>query len=247
MIELKTREEIELMARAGKVLAKIAQQVRQSIKAGMATSDVDSLAEDLFRQEEVVSAFKGYRGFPGNICISINDEVVHGIPGERKIMPGDVVSIDLGIKKEGYFSDMAFTVTAGEVSSNIKKLIQAAKKALDLGIKQASTGNHLMDISYAIQSYAESKGFSVVRDFVGHGIGRRLHEDPEVPNFGKPHTGPVLKEGLVLAIETMLNLGSWEVIIKDNGWTAVTKDKLPSAHFEHTVAVTGRGAQILTQ
>jgi len=247
VIELKTKEEIRIMASAGKILARIAQDLKRNIKAGISTQELDDLTEGLLRREGVVSAFKGYRGYPANICVSINEEVVHGIPGERKIKPGDIVSIDLGIEKGGYCSDMAFTLSVGDVSTNLKKLIEVTKKALDLGIKQARVNNRLLDISYAIQNYVESKGFSVVRDFVGHGIGRKMHEDPEVPNFGKPHTGPQLREGLVLAIETMVNMGSWEVDIQDNGWTAVTKDGLPSAHFEHTVAITDSGPEILTQ
>jgi methionine aminopeptidase, type I (EC 3.4.11.18) len=247
VIELKTEAQIELMRQAGKILAKIAQELRPKIKAGITTQEIDNFAESLFEREGVVSAFKGYRGFPANTCISVNEEVVHGIPSDRKLKEGDIVSLDLGLKKEGYFADMAFTVGVGKVSGNLKKLMEATKKALDLGIREAKANNRIMDISYAIQSQAESKGFSVVRDFVGHGIGTNLHEDPEVPNFGKPHTGQLIKEGLVLAIETMVNMGSWEVRLKDNGWTAVTKDRLPSAHFEHTVAITKSGPQILTQ
>lgn len=247
MIELKSKDQIELMRQAGKVLARISQEVRSKIKTGLTTQEIDSFAEDLFRKEGVISAFKGYRGFPANTCISVNEEVVHGIPSERKLKEGDIVSVDLGIKKDGYFADMAFTVGVGKVGAILKKLMEATKRALDLGIREARVDNHIMDISYAIQSHVESKGFSVVRDFVGHGIGTRLHEDPEVPNFGKPHTGQVIKEGLVLAIETMVNMGSWEVKLRDSGWTAVTKDGLPSAHFEHTVAVTKGGGQILTQ
>lgn len=247
MILLKSPEEIELMRQAGVVLARIARILKPSVKAGVATKELDSLAESLFRKEGVTSAFKGYRGFPGNICISLNEEVVHGIASERKITSGDIVSIDLGIKKDNYFADMAFTAGVERIDSEKKKLMEAAKKALSLAIRQARIGNHLMDISFAIQSFVESKGFSVVRDFVGHGIGKKLHEDPEVPNFGRAHTGPILKEGMVLAIETMVNMGSWEVVIQENGWTAITKDKLPSAHFEHTVAITQKGPQILTQ
>ncbi len=247
MIELKTKEEIEIMRVAGKILARISQDLKTNVKAGISTQELDNMAEGLFRREGVIPAFKGYRGYPANICVSLNEEVVHGIPSDRKIKPGDIVSVDLGLEKGGYFSDMAFTVSAGSASTNLKKLIEVTKKALDLGIKQARVNNRLMDISYTIQNYVESKGFSVVRDFVGHGIGRKMHEDPEVPNFGKPHTGPLLRQGLVLAIETMVNMGSWEVDIKDNGWTAVTKDRMPSAHFEHTVAITDNGPEILTQ
>lgn len=247
MIELKTEEQIQLIKKAGKILARISENIKSNIEAGVTTEEIDRLAEDLIRKEGVTPAFKGYRGYPANICVSINEEVVHGIPSERKINLGDIVSVDLGIKWEEFFADMAFTVAVGKINGSFKKLIEVTKKALDLAIKQAKVDNHLLDISYAIQSYVESKGFSVVRDFVGHGIGRNMHEDPEVPNFGKPHTGPVIKEGLVLAIETMVNMGSWEVVIDENGWTARTKDGFPSAHFEHTIAVTRNGPEILTQ
>ncbi|MDP2938826.1 MAG: type I methionyl aminopeptidase [Candidatus Omnitrophota bacterium] len=247
MIEIKTKEEIEIMKRNGKVLAKISQNIKSSIQPGMTTLEIDHLASDLIQKEEALPAFKGYRGFPANICISVNEEVVHGIPTEKRLNFGDIVSIDIGLKKDGYFADMAFTVALGKVSSSLNKLIDVTRKALDLGIRQAKVNNHLMDISYAIQSYAEAKGFSVVRDFVGHGIGKKMHEDPEVPNFGKPHTGPKLQEGFVLAIEPMVNIGSWEVVVEANGWTARTKDRLASAHFEHTIAITRNGPEILTQ
>ncbi len=247
MIPLKSEQDLAVMRGAGKILAEILRRLTAEVCVGITTAEINRRAEEYIKAAKVEPAFKGYRGYPANICVSINEEVVHGIPGKREIRDGDIIGIDLGIKKDNYFADMAFTVGVGKVNGNVKKLIEAAKKALELGIKQAKVNNHLMDISYAIQSCAESRGFSVVRDFVGHGIGTSLHEDPEVPNFGKPHTGAVLKEGLVLAIETMVNMGSWEVFIKDNGWTAVTKDSLPSAHFEHTVAITNSGPKILTQ
>ena len=180
------------------------------------------------------------------MCASINEEIVHGIPSDRLINEGDIISLDLGINYEGYFSDTAVTLGLGRIPAKVKKLIEVTKKALFEGIKQARRENNLSDISFSIQNYVEKHGFSVVRAFVGHGIGYKLHEEPEIPNFGKPHQGPILKNGMVFAIEPMVNMGTWESEILDNGWTAVTKDRLPSAHFEHTVAITENGPEILT-
>ena len=194
----------------------------------------------------MLGAFKGYRGFPSTVCISVNEEIVHGIPGERKLKDGDIISLDMGINYEGYFSDAAVTVPVGKISPEVKKLIEVTRRALCEGIKRAVVENQLSDISYAIQDYVEKNGFSVVRQFVGHGIGAQLHEEPEIPNFGRPHEGPVLKSGMVFAIEPMVNMGAWESRIMPNGWTAVTKDGSLSAHFEHTVAITDKGPQILT-
>jgi methionyl aminopeptidase len=198
------------------------------------------------QKENVTPAFKGYNGFPANICTSINEEIVHGIPGERKLKAGEIIAIDVGINYKGYFSDRAVTLAVGKIDSGARKLIEVTQDALSEGIKQARPDKRLSDISYAIQSYVEKHKFSVVREFVGHGIGSRLHEEPEIPNFGRSHQGPELKTGMVLAIEPMVNMGTWESRILDNGWTAVTKDKQPSAHFEHTVAITKNGPEILT-
>lgn len=247
MIFIKSASEIEAMRKAGRVLAKIVDKLRSKIAIGISTEEIDCLAEELILEENALSAFKGYRGFPKSICASINEEVVHGIPSGRRLRDGDLFKLDIGINLNGYFSDCAITVAVGSVNGRRRRLVEATKKALDLGIAQARADNHLMDISRAIQSYAESQGFSVVRDFVGHGIGRDMHEAPEIPNFGQPHTGALLKEGMILAIEPMVNMGGWEVRLSDNGWTAVTKDNLPSAHFEHTVAVTAGGPEILTK
>jgi methionyl aminopeptidase len=222
------------------------QKLREFIRAGISTQEIDQLAEELVRKENAIPAFKGYKGFPANICTSINEEIVHGIPGERRLENSDIISLDLGINYEGYFSDAAITLAVGRVEPRIKRLIEVTKTALSEGIKQARIENHLSDISYAIQSYVEKNGFSVVREFVGHGIGLKLHEEPEIPNFGRPQQGPILKEGMVFAIEPMVNMGSWESKILDNGWTAVTKDGLASSHFEHTVAITENGPAILT-
>ena len=247
MIPIKTKEEIELMRIAGKKLAGVVNRIKKEIKPGITTAEIDELAEVLIEKTGGLPAFKGYRGFPSNACVSVNEEIVHGIPGKRILKDKDIVSIDLGLKIDGYFSDAAFTMALGKVSAEIKKLIEVTKKALDLGINKARANNYLFDISYSIQNFVEANGFSVVRDFVGHGIGKRMHEDPEVPNFGIPKTGPKLEVGMVLAIEPMVNVGSWEVDILENGWTAVTRDRRPSAHFEHTIAITEKGPEILTQ
>lgn len=247
MIFIKSASEIEAMRKAGRVLARIVDKLRSKIAIGISTEEIDCLAEELILEENALSAFKGYRGFPKSICASINEEVVHGIPSGRRLRDGDLFKLDIGINLNGYFSDCAITVAVGSVNGRTRRLVEATRKALGLGIAQARVDNHLMDISRAIQSHAESQGFSVVRDFVGHGIGRDMHEAPEIPNFGQPHTGALLKEGMILAIEPMVNMGGWEVRLSDNGWTAVTKDNLPSAHFEHTVAVTAGGPLILTK
>lgn len=235
-----------MLKKSASILTKIMGKLRESLRVGISTAEINDLAGELIRREDAVSAFKGYKGFPAEICTSINEEVVHGIPGERRLKEADIISLDVGINYRGYFSDAAFTVGLGKIDAGCKKLIDITKRALLEGIKQAKVNNHLFDISSAIQRYVENNGFSVVRQFVGHGIGTRLHEEPEVPNFGQPHQGILLKKGMVLAIEPMVNMGGWECEILDNGWTAVTKDRLPSAHFEHTVAITGRGPEILT-
>jgi len=246
MIPLKTQDDLVMLRKSGKMLAVVMQKLRERVKPGISTQELDSLAEDLILQDDAKPAFKGYKGYPATICASVNNEIVHGIPGQRYLVEGDIISIDLGIDYKGYFSDAAVTVAVGRIDSKIKKLIEVAKISLTEGIKKARAGNYLFDISHAIQGYVEKNGFSVVRQFVGHGIGNQLHEEPEVPNFGSPHKGPLLKKGMVLAIEPMINLGSWEAEILDNGWTAVTKDGLASAHFEHTVAITENAAEILT-
>lgn len=246
MVTIKSPEDIELMKTAGKVLKRIIQKLRSFAVAGRSTQEIDDYTSQLISAENAIAAFKGYRGFPANICVSINEEVVHGIPSERRIKSGDIVSLDLGLAYKGYFVDSAITFPVGRVVSNSNKLIRVTKDALWKGISQARVGKRLGDISYAIQRHVEANGFSVVRQFVGHGIGRCLQEEPEVPNFGQSHKGISLKEGIVLAIEPMVNQGNWEVEILENGWTAVTKDKLPSAHFEHTVAITKNGPDVLT-
>ncbi len=205
------------------------------------------MAEKLIRDNAVLPAFKGYRGFPGCVCTSVNEEVVHGIPGERRLKDGDIVSLDVGIIHKDYYVDTAVTVGIGKITPEIEKLLDVTERSLYQGIEQARPGNHLSDISHAVQVFVEANGFSVVRDFVGHGIGRNLHEDPEIPNFGPAHEGPVLKEGMVLAIEPMVNRGGWQTKVLADGWTVVTQDGRPSAHFEHTIAVTAEYPRILTQ
>lgn len=247
MIPLKSRKDLEMLKRSGAILACVMQKLQVALRAGMTTLDIDSLSEELIHKEKALTAFKGYKGFSSTACVSVNEEIVHGVPGSRVILEGDIVSIDLGVNYEGFFSDMAVTLPVGKVDGSKLKLIDVAKQSLDIGIQQAQVGNYLTDISHSIQSFVEAQGFSVVRQFVGHGIGAALHEEPEIPNFGRPGLGPVLESGMVLAIEPMINLGSWECKIIENGWTAVTVDGSPSAHFEHTVAVTDKGPVILTK
>ena len=246
-ISIKSQEEIKALREAGKILAKIVKELKRSLRSGMTTKVVDEVAAQLMVENHVKPAFNGYRGFPGCVCISINEEVVHGIPNERVIKEGDIVSLDVGINFEGFFSDTALTVGIGKIDTKLQKLLSVTEKALYKGIAQARVNNHLSDISHAVQTFVEANHFSVVRDFVGHGIGRSLQEEPEVPNFGEPQQGPVLKESMVLAIEPMVNLGTWKTKIKEDGWTVVTADGLPSAHFEHTIAITKNEPEVLTQ
>jgi methionyl aminopeptidase len=246
MIPLKSEEDLVMLAKSGQILNRVMRQLKEFVKVGVSTKEIDNLAEELLAQEKALPAFKGYKQFPASICTSINEEIVHGIPGDRKLQQGDILSLDLGVNYQGYFSDAAVTLVLGRVNPRVSKLIRIAQVALEKGTREARVNNHLFDISYAIQSYVEQNGFSVVREFVGHGIGRSLHEEPEIPNFGRRHQGPLLKSGMVFAIEPMVNMGTWESRISDNGWTAVTKDGLPSAHFEHTIAITEKGPKILT-
>ncbi len=246
MIELKSKREINIIQENGKILAGALRFLKEKMRPGMKTRDLDILAEEFIKKHDAIPAFKGYRGFPSNICVSINNEVVHGIPGERILQEGDLVSLDLGVLKDGYYADGAFTFPLGEVKSEAQRLIQITQDALNLGIQKAVAGKNLSDISHAIQSYVEGSGYSVVRDLVGHGIGKRMHEEPQVPNFGRPGEGPLLKEGMVLAIEPMVNSGSFEIKVLEDEWTVVTCDGSLSAHFEHTIAVTENGALILT-
>ena len=246
-ILIKSQEEIQILREAGQRLARILEDITRSLKSGMTTRQVDSLAENFIRDHKVLSAFKGYRGFPNCLCLSVNQEVVHGIPGPRVLNEGGLVSIDCGIIHKDYYSDTAVTVGIEKIHPYQQKLIDVTREALYKGIEQAQINNHLSDISHAIQRFVESNHFSVVREFVGHGIGRNLHEEPEIPNYGLPHEGPILKEGMVLAIEPMVNMGTFKTKILEDGWTVVTEDGQPSAHFEHSIVITEKGPEILTR
>ena len=246
MIPIKSEEDLKMLKKSGKILSKIIEKLQKFTRKGVSTIEIDQLAEELIKKENVVSAFKGYNGYPANICASVNEEVVHGIPDGRILNDGDIISLDVGINYKGYLSDAAITMPVGRIDSKLQKLIEVTRGSLIAGIKEARIDNHVSDISYAIQRHVEKNGFSVVRQFVGHGIGRNLHEEPQIPNFGVPHQGELLKKGMVLAIEPMVNIGTWECEILDNGWTAVTKDNSASAHFEHTIAITENGPEILT-
>jgi methionyl aminopeptidase len=246
MIELKTEREIEIVKNNGRILAKTLKLLEERIRPGIKTKELDQLAEDFIKKQGAYPAFKGYHGFPASICVSINDEVVHGIPGERIIQEGQIVSVDVGVFKDGYYADAAFTYPVGEVPKEARRLIQVTQQALESALEFVRDGNYLSDVSFAIQSFVEKQGFSVVRDLVGHGIGKKMHEEPQIPNFGAPGQGVILKNGMVLAIEPMVNAGSYEIYTKEDQWTIVTCDSSLSAHFEHTVAVTENGARILT-
>jgi len=246
MVIIKSPREIEQLKRSNAMVAEVFEKLRDMIAPGITTRELDQVAEEFILLKGARPAFKGYRGFPATLCISINDEVVHGIPGQRRLKEGDIVSLDVGVNYIGYFGDAAITLPVGEVDPEAKRLLEVTKKALYIGIEKAKAGNRLFDISYAIQSWVESHGFSVVRDFVGHGIGRELHEEPQIPNFGAPHQGPRLEKGMVFALEPMVNEGTHEVRVLSDGWTVVTADGKRSAHFEHTIAITDDGAEILS-
>ena len=245
-ISIRTPAELKVLSDAGKILASIINKIKCSLKSGITTGEVDRKAEELIKACKVIPAFKGYRGFPGCVCLSVNEEVVHGVPGKRVLKDGDIVSLDIGIVYKEYYSDTAITVGIGTIKPELQKLLDVTYESLFRGIEQARENNRLSDISHAIQEHAEANNFSIVREFVGHGIGKNLHEDPEIPNFGPPHQGPVLREGMVLAIEPMVNIGDSATKILSDGWTVVTQDQKPSAHFEHTVAISKNGPEILT-
>ncbi|MEG6586967.1 type I methionyl aminopeptidase [Dendrosporobacter sp. 1207_IL3150] len=247
MIILKSDREISYMRDAGRVVAGAHAEVKKAVKPGVTTLELDTVAENYIKSRGAIPAFKGYGGFPGNICSSINEQVVHGIPGLNKLKNGDNVSIDIGAVINGYNGDAAVTVAVGDVDAEVQKLLEVTEQSLYKGIEKAIAGNRLGDISHAIQSYAEGYGYGVVRDYVGHGIGRKMHEDPQVPNYGNPGRGPRLKTGMTLAIEPMINLGTHEVKTLADGWTVVTADGKYSAHFEHTIAITDDKPEILTK
>ena len=246
MIILKSKSEIEKMAIACHIVAEVLEMLVRTVRPGLTTLDLDALAEQGIRTRGGAPAFKGYRGFPNTLCVSLNEQVVHGIPSKRRLRTGDIIGLDLGAKWEGYYGDAAVTIPVGQIPAGTECLLTTAREALYSGVKEVSPGKHLSDISHAIQRHAETRGYSVVRSFVGHGIGTALHEEPQVPNFGPPGRGPRLKAGMVLAIEPMVNIGHADVEILDDGWTVVTADGQLSAHFEHTVAITDEGPQILT-
>lgn len=246
MIIIKSIREIELLRKSNLIVAEVFKKLEGMISPGVTTKELDQVAEDLIRSRGGIPAFKGYRGFPATLCTSINEEVVHGIPNQRKLKEGDIISIDVGVNFKGYFGDAAKTFPVGEIDEEAKRLLGVTEKALWVGIHEAKLGNRLYDISYAIQTWVEEHGFSVVRDFVGHGIGRDLHEEPQIPNFGSPHQGPRLEKGMVFAIEPMVNEGTYEVKVLQDGWTVVTLDGKRSAHFEHSIAITNGEAEILS-
>jgi methionyl aminopeptidase len=246
LIIIKSLQEIELMRQAGRIVAGTLQELAGAVRPGITTIQLDTLARQYIQKSGARPAFLGYHGFPATICTSLNEEVVHGIPGLRRLKAGDIISIDVGVFYKGYYGDAAATFPVGEVSPLAKRLLEVTRESLYKGIEKAYPGNRLYDISAAIQTYVESRGFSVVRSYVGHGIGSEMHEEPQVPNFGLPGKGPLLEAGMVLAIEPMVNAGTWEVETLSDDWTVVTKDRNLSAHFEHTVAIMQDGPEILT-
>ena len=247
MVILKRPEEIEKIRAGNLIVAEVLRELRSAIKPGITTRELNNLAEDLSHKKNARPAFKGYMGYPFSLCTSVNEEVVHGLPSDRVLVEGDIISLDFGVYYQGYYGDAAITVPVGNVSEKAVRLIQATERGLYEAIKEARTGNRLGDVSFAVQNWAEAAGYSVVRDFVGHGIGRMLHEDPQVPNFGVRGRGIELKAGMVIAIEPMVNEGAYQVRTLSDGWTVVTEDAKLSAHFEHSVAITENGPDILSK
>lgn len=247
MIILKTQEEIDKMAQACRIVAETLEDIKSFVKPGISTKEIEKFAEERITKKGGTPAFKGYRGYPASICTSVNNQVIHGIPSQLRLKNGDIISIDLGVYLNGFYGDGAVTLPVGEIGPQARKLLKVTEEALYIGIRKATPRNRVSDISSAIQNHVESNGFSVVRSFVGHGIGTSLHEEPQIPNFGQPGQGPRLKEGMTLAIEPMVNSGGYEVGILEDGWTAVTLDNGLSAHFEHTIAITDNDPVILTK
>ncbi|MBQ6475104.1 MAG: type I methionyl aminopeptidase [Clostridia bacterium] len=246
MITIKNREQIEKMRKAGKLTAEAIEAVHKAIHPGVTTKELDAIAEDYIRSRGGAPSFKGYGGFPGSICASVNEEVVHGIPSDRKLQEGDIIGIDCGVLLDGWQGDSAATFAVGKISADAQNLIDITRQSFYEGLKMCHPGMRLGDIGHAVQSYAESHGCGVVRDLCGHGIGREMHEDPEVPNFGKPGHGLRLVKGLVIAVEPMINLGTWRVRTLNDGWTCVTADGSLSGHYEHTIAITDGEPELLT-
>jgi len=247
MIFIKTKKETEIMAEGGKILAKIMKELEKKVRPGITTKELDRLAESLIFKFGAKCSFKGYQNYPTCLCTSINDEIVHAIPSERILKEGDIVSLDLGVFFKGFHADMAITVPVGKINSQAKKLIEVTKKSLKMGIREIEPGNYLGDIGFAVQKYVESSGFNVVRELCGHGIGKNIHEDPEVLNFGEENTGSEIKEGMILCLEPMVTVGDWRIKKSDDGFGYKTKDGSLSAHFEQTIAVTKNGYKILTK
>jgi len=246
MTVIKSPQEVAIMREAGKIVAKTLQRLREEMKPGIKTSHLDSVAASELKKYGAKASFKGYRGFPANLCVSVNDEIVHGIPGERELSEGDIVSLDFGAAVNGFHGDAAITVGVGRISSKAQELLEVTEASLMVGIRAARSGVHLGDVSAAIQNYVEKRGLSVVREYSGHGVGRDLHEDPLVPNFGPPGEGPLLRKGMTLAVEPMVTAGDWRTRLAGNRWTVLTADGSLAAHFEHTIAISEDEAEILT-
>jgi len=253
LILIKTKKEIDLIRESCKITAETLQLMKKNVRPGITTGELDQIAEDYILSNNAKAAFKGYSqggssiDYPGSICASVDDEVVHGIPGSRVLKSGEIIALDVGVYKNGFFGDAALSVAVGEISDEKKKLMEVTEKSLYLGIEKAIDGNHVHDISFAVQSYVEEYGFSVVRDLCGHGVGKHLHEDPAIPNFGKKGTGAKLRKNMTIAIEPMINIGKYNVVQADDGWTILTKDGSPSAHFEHSILITDNKPEILTK
>ncbi len=247
MIVLKSEKEIVAIRKSCRIVAQVLADLRNMIEPGVSTKELDAFAEKKALEMGGIPAFKGYRGFPSSLCTSINEEIIHGIPSSRKLRDGDILGLDFGVIYDGYYGDAAVTYPVGQVSEEAKRLIDAAEEAFFKGYEMVQEGRRISDISHAVQISVEEQGYSVIRAFVGHGIGISLHEEPQIPNFGAPGRGPKMKRGLVLAIEPMIAAGDWEVEIKDDNWTAITKDRSLSAHYEHTVALTQHGPEILSR
>ena len=246
MTVIKSPQEVAIMRQAGKIVAAVLQRLREEIKPGIKTSQLDSMAASELKKYGAKASFKGYRGFPAHLCVSVNEEIVHGIPGERRLDEGDLVSLDFGAIVDGFHGDGAITVGVGGISPKAQELLAVTEAALMVGIKAAHGGAHLGDVSSAIQNYVETRGFSVIREYSGHGVGRDLHEDPLVPNFGSPGEGSLLRKGMTLAVEPMVTTGDWRTRVAENRWTVLTADGSLSAHFEHTIAISEGEAQVLT-
>jgi methionyl aminopeptidase len=247
MIIAKSKKEIEKMRAAGQLVGQVLQELRGMVEAGISTLEVDQAAERMIRDGGALPTFKGYHGFPYSICASVNEQVVHGFPSNYQLKTGDIFSIDVGVTLDGFVGDTATTVPVGEITPKLAQLIRVTEECLELAIDKCRAGLHLGDIGWAVQNHAESHGYSVVREYVGHGIGRKMHEDPQIPNYGKPGKGPKIRTGYVFAIEPMINLGTHETRVLSDGWTVVTLDSRPSAHTEHTIAITEDGPEVLTR